>query len=180
MASPPLFAFLFATPWAALLAAAGAAAVPIVIHLLHRNRYRVIHWAAMRFLLAAQRKNTKRMRLEQWILLAVRTSMVLLMVLGMAAVMPWAEALWSRLFAGHAALASLSSRRTHKILVLDGSLSMGTRLGESTCFHRARAAALKAIRAGSGSDGFSVILMAAPPRLIVSEPSEDAHTVADE
>src|SRR5581483_10040273 len=111
MASPPLLAFLFATPWAALLAAAGAAAIPIIIHLLHRNRYRIVPWAAMRFLLAAQRKNTKRMRLEQMILLAVRTALVLLLVLAMAGVMPWAEAWWGRLFSGRAALMSLSSRR---------------------------------------------------------------------
>src|SRR5438093_2342045 len=108
MTALPLFAFFFTTPGAALLAAAGAAAIPIIIHLLHRNRYRIVHWAAMRFLLSAQRKNTKRMRLEQWILLAVRTGMVLLMVLAMAGVMPWAEGLWSRVFSDRAALAALS------------------------------------------------------------------------
>lgn len=176
----PLFAFVFATPWAALLAAAGAAAIPIVIHLLHRNRYRIVDWAAMRFLLAAQRKNTRRMRLEQWTLLAVRTGLVLLMVLAMAGVMPWAEGLWSRLFSNRAVLSSLGSRRTHKILVIDASLSMGARQGDATCFERARAAAAKVIRAGTGGDGFSVILMAAPPRLVVSEPSEDAHKVEQE
>src|SRR5438105_8326594 len=101
-----LFAFLFATPWAAVLAAAGAAAVPIVIHLLHHNRYRVVTWAAMRFLLAAQRKNTRRMRLEQWILLAVRTLVVMLLVVAMAGVMPWAEQLWGRLFPDRAVLAA--------------------------------------------------------------------------
>ncbi len=176
----PLFAFVFATPWAALLAAAGAASIPIIIHLLHRNRYRIVQWAAMRFLLAAQRKSTKRMRLEQWVLLAVRTAMVLLLVLAMAGVMPWAEALWSRLFSERAVLASLGGRRTHKVLVLDGSFSMGARIGESTCFERARAAASKIVRAGMGGDGFSVVLMASPPRAIVSEPSDDARKVDEE
>ncbi len=180
MSTTPLLAFVFATPWLALLAAAGAAAIPIVIHLLHRNRYRIVDWAAMRFLLAAQRKNAKRMRLEQWILLAVRTLLVLLLVLAMASVMPWSEVVWGRLFSNRVALASLNSRRTHKILVLDGSLSMGVRQGDATCFDRARAMAAKYVRAGTGGDGFSVVLMAAPPRLIVSEPSEDAHKVAEE
>src|SRR5205807_938373 len=134
MSPPALFAFVFATPWAALLAAAGAAAVPIIIHLLHRNRYRVVTWAAMRFLLTAQRKNTRRMRLEQWILLAVRTVMVLLLVVAMAGVMPWAEQWWNRLFPDQAVAAATGGRRTHKILVLDGSFSMALKAGDGTCF----------------------------------------------
>src|SRR5262245_35945445 len=125
----PLFAFLFATPLATLVAAAAAMALPIVIHLLNRKRFRVVTWAAMRFLLAAQRKNRRRMRLEQWLLLAVRTLIVLLLVLAMASVMPWAEELWFRLFPAGALQAATSGRRTHKILVLDGSFSMAAKIG---------------------------------------------------
>ena len=58
--------------------AGGAAAVPVIIHLLNRKRYVVVNWAAMRFLLAAQKKNVRRLKLEQWLLLAVRTLLVLL------------------------------------------------------------------------------------------------------
>ena len=68
-----------------------SASIPIIIHLLNRNRFRVVTWAAMRFLLAAQRKNTRRMRLEQLILLAVRVLMVVLLVLAMASVYGWAN-----------------------------------------------------------------------------------------
>jgi len=63
--SPPLFAFLFASPLAVLAAAGGAVSIPIIIHLLSRRRYRVVSWAAMRFLLAAQKQSVRRMRLEQ-------------------------------------------------------------------------------------------------------------------
>src|SRR5438270_4195092 len=97
MTTVPL-AVLFATPLAALATLAGAAAVPVVIHLLNRRRYRVVEWAAMRFLLAAQRKNTRRMRIEQLLLLACRVLIVLLIVLAMASVMPWAEKCWAALF----------------------------------------------------------------------------------
>src|SRR5882672_9421060 len=100
--------------------AAGAASIPIVIHLLNRNRYRVVSWAAMRFLLAAQRKNTRRMRLEQLLLLAVRTLLVLLLVLAMASIMPWAEGVWQRLFPESVGQAVARGRRTHKVLVVDG------------------------------------------------------------
>src|SRR5215470_11137843 len=114
-----IFGFLFETPLAALAVAAGAASVPIIIHLLNRRRFRVITWAAMRFLLAAQKKNTRRMRLEQFILLAVRTALLLFLVLAMASVTPWAERLWHALLPESAAFASLGTHRTHKVLVLD-------------------------------------------------------------
>jgi hypothetical protein len=175
-----LLAFLFETPWAAVAAAAAAASIPIVIHLLNRNRYRVVVWAAMRFLLGAQRKNTRRMRLEQFLLLAVRTAIVLLLVLAMTSVMPWTESLWQRFAPNAAALAAAGNRRTHRILVIDGSLSMALKTDGTTCFERARAAAVRILRESRGGDGFSLILLASPPRRIVSEPSDDAVKVADE
>ena len=61
-----------------------AAALPILIHLWNRRHYREVPWAAMEFLLAAMRKNARRMQLEQWLLLAVRTLIVLLFVLALA------------------------------------------------------------------------------------------------
>src|SRR3954452_8302280 len=88
--------FAFFGVWeTTLLAAAGAVSVPVLIHLLNRRRYKVVTWAAMRFLLAAQKQNTRRMRLEQLLLLLVRAALVLLVVLAMASVMPWAENVWA-------------------------------------------------------------------------------------
>src|SRR5436190_3846574 len=129
---PPLFAILFEWPLTAAAVVAGAVSVPVIIHLLNRRRFRVVTWAAMRFLLAAQRKNARKMRLEQLILLGVRCLMVLLLVLAMASVTPWAEAVW-HWFAPNAVASSIGSRRAHKVLVLDGSFSMGTKAGDSTC-----------------------------------------------
>jgi hypothetical protein len=175
-----LSGLIFETPLTALAVAAGAASLPIIIHLLNRKRFRVITWAAMRFLLAAQRKNTRRMRLEQLLLLAVRTLLVLLLVLAMASVMPWAEDLWIRLFPDGAAQAATGSRRTHKILVIDGSFSMALKIGEKSCFEKARSLAGQLVQESKAGDGFSVVLMASPPRRVVPEPSEDGRKVADE
>src|SRR5690242_2810474 len=103
MSHPALFGFLFTAPFAAMLATAGALAgavsIPIIIHLLNRKRFRVVTWAAMRFLLAAQRKNARKLRLEQLILLALRVLLVTSLVLAMACVMPWVDQwVWPRLF----------------------------------------------------------------------------------
>src|SRR5438270_13703892 len=109
-----LFAF-FGLWETTLLAGAGAVSVPILIHLLNRRRFRVVVWAAMRFLLAAQKQNTRRMRLEQLLLLAVRTLILLLVVLAMASVMPWAEEnVWARVFPDGAGFLNVKSGRTHK------------------------------------------------------------------
>src|SRR6476469_10060605 len=101
-------------------AAAAAIAVPIVIHLLNRRRFKVVTWAAMRFLLAAQKQNTRRMRLEQLILLLVRCAIVALIVFAMASVMPWAEHVWAAIWPEGAGAAVQRGGRTHHILVLDG------------------------------------------------------------
>ena len=147
--SLPLFAFLFATPLGAIAAAAGAVAVPIIIHLLNRRRFKIVTWAAMRFLLAAQRKNSRRMRLEQLILLGVRCLVVLLVLLAMISVMPWAETLWRHLYPDSVNLITPGTNRTHKILVVDGSLSMAVKLGDGTAFDRARTLAERVVARGS-------------------------------
>jgi hypothetical protein len=174
------FALIFESPLMAAAVAGGALAIPVVIHLLNRKRFRVVSWAAMRFLLAAQRKNSRRMRLEQLILLAARCLLVLLLVLAMASVTPWAEAFWHWANPGGGLAPAAAGVRTHKIVVLDGSFSMGLKPGDATCFDRARALASKLVRDSVGGDGFSVVLMAAPPKRVVPEPSEDARKVAAE
>ena len=132
----------------------------------------------MRFLLAAQKKNSRRLRLEQMLLLATRCLMVLLIALAMASVSEWAEKIWHSVYA---AQARKNGPRTYKVIVLDGSFSMGVRDGDQTLFEKARAEAAAMVRSSSPGDAFSVVLMTWPGRgMIVSQPSEDAARVATE
>jgi uncharacterized membrane protein len=174
-----LFA-IFEAPLAAAAAAGGAVSIPIIIHLLNRKRFRVVEWAAMRFLLSAQKKNARRMRIEQLLLLIVRCLIVLVIVAAMASVTGWAESIWRWVNPGGGKGFLAGSGRTHKIIVLDGSMSMGLRIGDSSCFHRARELAAQIVEEGGGGDGFSVVLMAGAPKRIVPEPSEDTRKVAAE
>ena len=50
--------------------------IPIIIHLLFRRRRRPVMWAAMRFLLEAYRKQRRRLRFEQFLLLLTRCLIV--------------------------------------------------------------------------------------------------------
>jgi hypothetical protein len=168
--------------WESTLAVAGiAASVPIIIHLLNRRRFRIVTWAAMRFLLNAQRQNTRRMRLEQLILLALRVLLVLLIVGAMASVTPWAEAMWNYFWPEGAGFARLHSGRTHKIIVLDGSLSMAVKAdGGKTAFEHARDLAAQIVNDSAPGDGFNVLLMKDTPTWIVAETANDISKVARE
>jgi hypothetical protein len=176
----PLLAF-FGLWETTLAVAAGAASIPIIIHLLNRKRFQVVTWAAMRFLLLAQRQNTRRMRLEQLILLALRTLLILLVVLAMASVMPWAEEVWGAVWPDAAGFITARKGRTQKVVVIDGSLSMAVKVdGDKTAFDRARELAREIVLDSQPGDGFSVAVMKDSPAWVVGEISYDASKVARE
>ena len=47
-----------------------AIASPIIIHLLNKRRFKVVQWAAMDFLFEADKKNRRRVQLENFILIS--------------------------------------------------------------------------------------------------------------
>src|SRR4051794_22593594 len=55
-----------------LLAALPLVALPIVIHLINQRRYQTVRWAAMMFLLAANRMSRGYARIRQWLIMAAR------------------------------------------------------------------------------------------------------------
>ena len=166
MPVPFIFALGFAN--AALLYGLVATGIPIVIHLLNRRKHREVPWAAMRFLLAAIRKNRRRIRIEQWLLLAVRTLLVLLVVSAVAK--PFLESFG----------AVLAGRRTQRVLVLDGSLSMGYTSGESSRFDQAKAIASQVVKDSRPGDAISLIMMGDPPRVVIGDPSQNLAEVKKE
>jgi hypothetical protein len=59
-------------------------ALPVLIHLFNRLRYRTLPWAAMMFLLSATRQSTRHEKLRHILVLACRTLAVLALLLAMA------------------------------------------------------------------------------------------------
>src|SRR3954471_384326 len=104
------------SPVAAAGAAAAAVAVPLVIHLLFRKRYQVVPWAAIRFLLVAERRHKR--RIDQWLLLALRALALLLLLFAMVSTTEWAEKFWQKIRPG-AAETVANVPRTHHVLVID-------------------------------------------------------------
>ncbi|MEC9112205.1 MAG: BatA domain-containing protein, partial [Verrucomicrobiota bacterium] len=68
----------------ALLMGAAALAIPIIVHLLNRRRFKRVKWAAMRFLEVSLERNQRRMKVEDWILLLLRLVIVALIVLALS------------------------------------------------------------------------------------------------
>jgi hypothetical protein len=173
--------FAFFGFWTTTLAAGAAAvSVPIIIHLLNRRRFKIVVWAAMRFLLAAQRQNTRRMRLEQLILLLVRCAVVALVVFAMASVMPWAENVWAHFWPEGGGPAAPRGSRIHHVFVLDASLSMNASDGGPSAFERARQLTADKIKQASAGDTFSILLMKDNPSWIIGQPSPDSRKVLRE
>src|SRR5262245_51396364 len=175
----PLAVF-FLSPMAAAATLVGAASIPVIIHLLNRKRFRVVPWAAMRFLLAAQKRTTRKLRIEQWLLLAIRTLMIALLILAMISVLKWMEPVWARVLPGGVAVNTARLGRTHRIIVIDGSYSMGRRHADGTSFERAVQMAKRIVQSGNPGDGFSLVLLSAPAQTIVAGPSDNTSAVARE
>src|SRR5438445_13715699 len=97
-----------------LLAGALLASLPIIIHILNRRRYKIVHWAAMEYLLAAMKKNRRRLKFEQWLLLLTRC--LVLALLGMSLARP--------LGCGQSSIAALAERTGLHVFIIDNSYSM--------------------------------------------------------
>ena len=61
-----------------------AIASPIIIHLLNKRRFKIVEWAAMDFLFEADKKNRRRVQIENFILLFLRCLAMLLIGLLLA------------------------------------------------------------------------------------------------
>lgn len=66
-----------------LLGLAGVA-VPLVLHLLARARYRSVDWGAMMFLTGSQAHRRQSSRLKQWLLLGLRMAILAMLALALA------------------------------------------------------------------------------------------------
>src|SRR5881397_3920895 len=99
------------------LAMAGAlVSVPIIIHLINRMRFKRVRWAAMEFLLKAQKKSRRRLIIEQLILLMLRCLLVALTAL---LVLRYLDVGLDQLFG--------TQKDNLHIIVLDDTLSMNDR-----------------------------------------------------
>lgn len=122
-----------------------AALLPWLIHRWHRQQHRTTAWAAVELLLNAMQQRARRVQMQQWLLLALRTAILVLVAVAVAepALRQWA-------------IGARQAARTHRIIVLDQSASMGCTRVNTTRWQRAKEAAIQTIDANQ-SDVFTLI-----------------------
>lgn len=118
----------FLTSTGLMWAGVAAVSIPIIIHLLNKRKFKIVDWAAMEFLLDADKKNRRRVRLENLLLLLLRCLAVLL--IGLLLARPFIP---TSLTAG-----ILNATQYERIVIVDDSLSMQARVGNESAWDQAR------------------------------------------
>src|SRR6266566_472598 len=100
----------------AFFLALGAIAVPILIHLIQRERKRVVLFPSLMFLQRIPYQSVRRRRIRHWLLLAMRAAAIALIVLAFAR--PFFQQ-------GALAAAAAAGGAREVVILLDQSASMG-------------------------------------------------------
>ncbi len=144
-----------------VLGGAALVSLPILIHLINRLRFRRVRFAAMEFLLHSQKRNRRRILIEQLLLLLLR----ILAVLGIVALI-------SRFVLDPSELKLFQGARAHHVVLLDDSGSMRDQLGEQTAFEAARDVIQKLVAEGArrpGTQKFTLVALSQPSQPLFTQ-----------
>ncbi len=166
----PLVAAGFIHP-AIAAGTAAAAVIPLLIHLINRRRHKKVPWAAMNFLLAANQRSLNRVRFEHWVLLAMRTAVIVLLGLALA-----------RPFTQGGTLLGLGDTVQHRILLIDDSLSASITSGDAEAAQLipAAEAALDLLDAFPPRDAVSVITLGGQADPLIGQAAYDRRSIRDQ
>lgn len=142
----------------ALLTGLLLASAPIIIHLLNRRRFLRVDWAPMKYLKLTLKSNRRRLRLEQWLLLAVRTLAVIMLFLAVAR--PVGSG------ANLAGFLQVQGRAT-RVIVIDDSLSMGYQTAGQPALDRAKQATNAILGQIGPQDSLTLITTSRPDAPLV-------------
>ena len=121
-----------------------AIAIPVVVHLIQRERKRVVEFPSLMFVRRIPYQSVRRRRIRHWLLLAVRAAAIALIV-----------AAFARPFFRHSAIAAAAAGGSRELVVLlDQSASMG--YGDH--WQRAQAAAREAVRSLAADERATLVL----------------------
>ena len=147
-------------PWLA------AALLPWLVHRLLQRPERSTDWAAVELLLAAIQRRSRQLNLQQWLLLAIRTAIIVLLVIAAAG------PIYHRF-----AIGSQAGTQNHFVLVFDRSLSMSVEEAGRSRFQRAQEAAKDLVTASDGKDAFSIVAWDQTAEEKLGRPSFDTERV---
>lgn len=129
---------------AGVLFAAAAALIPLIIHLFSKRRVKVVEFSSLRHLKAMQRRQVRRLKIRQLLLLIIRTLIILAVVLAFAR--PTTE---NPGVGSHAAVSA--------VIILDNSASMNRYVADGNLFELACSRTEELIENFSQSDELILI-----------------------
>lgn len=138
-----------------------AIAIPIVIHLLNQFQVKETKWAAMRFLRESIEKNSRRLQMEDILLLILRCLLVALLVLALSRPTYRSNASTS------------GSHQVAAVIIIDNSYSMGLTNGIQTSFQRAQTAAEQILAAFPSGSSSALYFAANSVQPVIAQPTYD-------
>ena len=143
----------FTTPL--FLIGALAAAIPVVLHLIHKKRSPRIMFSTVRFLRISVERTAHRQRLQELLLLILRSLVLFLLAVALAGPFIPPHVLGGT--SGNGATRIWGKGDTSAVLILDNSFSMATEHQGRTRYERARELARRAL-AGLGQGGSAAVI----------------------
>ena len=131
-----------------LLGLAGIS-IPVIIHLLHRQRTQPVQWGAMQFLRTSPLQMKRKKKVDHWLLMAIRILALALLAFLLAR---------PRVTQSKFVPKGLADSPVDVAVVLDHSLSTGRSSSGQTVFDRAVGVTDKMLDQLKSSDTFSVVL----------------------
>ena len=143
-----------------------AAAIPILIHLFNIRKLTTIEFSTLKFLKELQKNKMRRIKVRQWLLLALRTLVILLIVLA-----------FSRP-ALKGSFGSLSSRAKSTIVILlDNSASMDLNNERGTFLLQAQTQTLKVLSLLQENDDVFFLRLSDLPNATAEESTHDLRKI---
>ncbi|MCX6137985.1 MAG: BatA domain-containing protein [Ignavibacteriales bacterium] len=145
-----------------------AAAIPIVLHLLNIRKLRIIEFSTLRFLKELQKNRMRKIKLRQWLLLLLRTLLIVLVVLS-----------FSRP-ALRGSLAGLASHaKTTVVILLDNTASMAASNDRGNYLLQAKEAALSICGLLSEGDDAFLLRLSDVPLSSSPTPTHDVSALRE-
>ncbi len=159
----------FANPW--MLTGLVAAFVPLLVHLLTRQRAPSVPFTALAFLMSRNVHRARALRVREWLLVAVRMAAIALVALALAKPLVPTLGADATVIAGGGPISL--------VLLVDDSMSMMSRDAEGqTRFARAQRRAWRLLeRLPQGSEA-ALVLTGKPARVLEYRLTDDLHSVA--
>ena len=129
----------------AILIGLAAAAIPLIIHLFNIRKVKDVEFSTLMFLNEIQKNKIRRIKLKQWLLLLIRTLLIIFVVLAFAR--PTLEKI---------SIGSNSSTKATIAVMIDNSFSMQLKNEKGTAFNQSRSAAKRLINNFQDEDLISV------------------------